>query len=142
MKTKQVTGTLCLICRMHFNAAHRLYNRRFSVKKNKEIFGKCENKHGHGHNYVLEVFVRGVPDPETGFIINLTELKAIIDKEIIQECDHKHLNFDVKWLKNINPTTENLVLAFWDRLKNKIKKGELYKIRLFETENNIAEYSV
>jgi 6-pyruvoyltetrahydropterin/6-carboxytetrahydropterin synthase len=126
---------------MHFNAAHRLYNPKFSNKKNEAVFGKCNNENGHGHNYVIEVFVKGPVDPETGFIINLVDLKAIIDKEIIQECDHKNLNYDVKWLKNIIPTTENLVIAFWKRIKNKINKGKLYKVRLFETDNNFAEYS-
>ncbi|MBA2369152.1 MAG: 6-carboxytetrahydropterin synthase [Candidatus Protochlamydia sp.] len=141
MLNDSLSGDLCIICRMHFNAAHRLYNPKFSNEKNFAIFGKCNNENGHGHNYVIEIYVKGSIDPETGFIINLSDLKAIIDKEIIQECDHKNLNLDVTWLKNVIPTTENLVIAFWKRIKNKISKGKLYKIRLYETENNIAEYS-
>lgn len=128
-----------LICRKHFNAAHRLHNPKLSKKKNLEIFGQCNNKNGHGHNYIIEVFIKGGVNPKTGFVMNLSDLKLIIEKEIIQECDHKNLNCDVKWLKNIIPTAENLVIAFWDRLK-KILLKKLYKIRLFETENNIVEY--
>lgn len=137
MKFKEVY----LICRKHFNAAHRLHNPQFSKKKNEEIFGPCNNKHGHGHNYILEVIIRGEIDPDTGFVMNLVDFKAIVEKEIIQECDHKHLNHDVSWLKNINPTAENLATAFWNRLEDKFKNGvTLYKLRLFETENNIVEY--
>lgn len=130
-----------LICRKHFNAAHRLHNPQFSDQKNVEVFGLCNNRNGHGHNYVIEVFICGAADPETGFVMNLIELKSIVEELIILECDHKHLNHDVSWLKGINPTSENLVLAFWGRLKDKFNNGvELYKIRLYETENNIVEY--
>lgn len=134
------SNQIYLICRKHFNAAHRLHNPNFSKSKNTQVFGSCNNKYGHGHNYIIEVFIKGSIDPDTGFVMNLADLKSIVEIEIIQECDHKHLNYDVEWLKNIIPTAENLTVAFWNRLKNKIKGAKLYKIRLFETENNIVEY--
>jgi 6-pyruvoyltetrahydropterin/6-carboxytetrahydropterin synthase len=130
-----------LICRRHFNAAHRLHNPNFSDEKNIQVFGPCNNKMGHGHNYIIEVSIKGQIDPETGFVMNLVDLKGIVEKEIVQECDHKHLNHDVEWLTDVIPTAENLAVAFWDRLKDKFQGGvELHKIRLFETENNIVEY--
>lgn len=136
-----MTNNIYIICRKHFNAAHRLHNKNFSKKKNLEVFGPCNNKHGHGHNYIIEVYISGEVDPDTGFVMNLVTLKRIVEKEIIEECDHKNLNYDVAWLKTINPTAENLAIAFWDRLKDKLEKGvKLYKIRLLETENNIVEY--
>ncbi len=130
-----------LICRMHFNAAHRLHNPQLSDQENIKIFGVCNNKNGHGHNYIIEVYVSGPIDEVTGYVINITDLKHIIKSLIIDECDHKHLNLDVEWLKDINPTSENLVVAFWKRLVDQIPKAKLNKIRLYETENNIVEYS-
>ncbi len=136
-----INKSIYLICRKHFNAAHRLHNPNYSPEKNLEIFGLCNSKNGHGHNYILEVYIKGEVEPETGFVMNLVELKSIVEKEIILECDHKHLNHDVEWLKDINPTAENLAVAFWERLVNQFhKEVKLHKIRLYETENNIVEY--
>ena len=125
---------------MHFDAAHRLHNSALSDEKNRELYGGCNNEHGHGHNYILEIYLKGAIHPKTGYLMDLSKLKDIVDKEIVQECDHKHLNLDVPWLEGINPTAENLVVAFWKRLKNKIDEGKLYKLRLYETERNIVEY--
>jgi 6-pyruvoyltetrahydropterin/6-carboxytetrahydropterin synthase len=123
-----------------FSAAHRLFNPNFSDEKNEAVFDICNNYHGHGHNYVLEVTVAGMPDPETGYVIDLKLLKKIVDDVIIKKVDHKHLNFDVEFMKGIIPTAENLILKFWELLKDKIPSGKLYSIRLYESDNNYVEY--
>ena len=123
-----------------FSASHRLYNPLFSESKNLELFDKCANPNGHGHNYVLEVTVAGNPQEETGYVIDLKDLKQLIRQEIIQRVDHKHLNLDVDFLKDVIPTSENIARAIWDVLEPRIKVGKLYSIRLKETENNSVEY--
>jgi 6-pyruvoyltetrahydropterin/6-carboxytetrahydropterin synthase len=125
---------------MRFSAAHRLFNPEFNDEKNEEIFDKCNNFHGHGHNYVLEVTVAGHPDPETGYVIDLKKLKQIIVDEIIEKVDHKHLNHDVDFLEGIIPTVENLVVVFWRILQRAITQGKLYKIKLYESETSYVEY--
>ncbi len=123
-----------------FSASHRLFNPELSDAKNTELFDKCANPHGHGHNYVLEVTVAGEPADDSGYVIDIKTLKEIIRKEITGKVDHRHLNLDVDFLKGINPTSENVAKAFWDILKDKIKDGTLYSIKLHETENNSVEY--
>lgn len=107
---------------------------------NDEIFDKCNNFFGHGHNYVLEVTVAGLPNPQTGYVIDLKKLKRIIYDEIFDKVDHKHLNYDVDFLKGIIPTAENLAVSFWRILETKISDGKLHKIRLFESESSYVEY--
>lgn len=126
----------------NFNAAHRLWNEAWSEEKNFEVFGKCSNKNGHGHNFELYVTVQGVPDASTGFVMDLKILSAIIKEHVISQIDHKNMNEDIPFMKGIIPTTENLIIQIWNRLETPIrgKGGELYKIRLEETENNIVEY--
>jgi 6-pyruvoyltetrahydropterin/6-carboxytetrahydropterin synthase len=114
-----------------------LYQNDLSEAENQKLYGKCANFYGHGHNYEIQVTVAGQPSLRDGMVINLVQLKEIIHREIINEVDHKHLNQDVAWLKNINPTAENLVIAFWNRLKPHLS---LHSIKLIETENNWAEY--
>lgn len=126
--------------RAYFSASHRLFNPRFSAEKNDKVFDKCNNLRGHGHNYVLEVTVAGVPDPETGYVLDLKKLKQILDEEIIQHVDHKHLNYDVPFLRGIIPTAENLAIVFWRILERKIPSGRLHCVRVYESENNWAEY--
>lgn len=126
--------------RATFSASHRLYNPNFSNEKNFEIFDKCANPMGHGHNYVLEVTIAGDPKKETGYVIDLSKLKQIIKKEILDKVDHKHLNHDIDFLQGVIPTAENLARAFWDILVPKIPEGTLVSIRLHETENNVVEY--
>lgn len=126
--------------RAMFSASHRLYNPSFSEEKNHEIFGKCASPNGHGHNYVLEVTVGGVPKAETGYVIDLSKLKLIIKEEIIDKVDHKHLNHDVDFLRGVIPTAENIVKAFWTILAPRITEGRLVALRLHETENNVVEY--
>lgn len=129
----------------HFNAAHRLHNPDKSDEWNRETFGKCNYPNWHGHNYVLKVTVAGEPDPETGFVIDLGDLKTIIKEKVLDPCDHRNLNLDVPFLKGIQPTTENLARAFFEQLRPDVENactagGKLYSVKLFETERNIAEY--
>jgi len=124
----------------HFSASHRLFNPTFSDEKNEQIFDKCNNLRGHGHNYVLEVTVKGHPDPLTGYVIDLKQLRDIIDATIIDNVDHKHLNYDVDFLQGIIPTAENIAIVFWSILEKSIPTGVLHSIKLFETDNNFVEY--
>ncbi|HAW07972.1 MAG TPA: 6-pyruvoyl tetrahydrobiopterin synthase [Bacteroidetes bacterium] len=123
-----------------FSAAHRLNNPEFTEEENAQIYDKCNNYWGHGHNYIIEVTVKGEPDPNTGYLIDLKILKDILDENLISKVDHKHLNHDVNFLEGINPTLENMAIAFWKQLENKIPAGKLYRIKLWETENNSVEY--
>ena len=127
--------------RATFSASHRLYNPDLSEKENAELFDKCANLHGHGHNYVLEVTVAGEPDPKTGYVIDLKRLKEIISREVLAKVDHKHLNMDVDFMRGIIPTAENIARAIWSVLEPRIPQGSLYRIRLHETENNVVEIS-
>jgi 6-pyruvoyltetrahydropterin/6-carboxytetrahydropterin synthase len=122
-----------------FSAGHTLHNPAFSPERNREVFGKCSNPSGHGHNYVLEVTLSGDVDPETGFVFDLSELAQIVRKVILDEVDHRNLNTDVDWLRGVIPTTENLVCTFWDRLEESIPGSLLASVRLGETEKNWAE---
>jgi 6-pyruvoyltetrahydropterin/6-carboxytetrahydropterin synthase len=126
--------------RATFSASHRLFNSNFSDEQNQKIFGKCANLMGHGHNYILEVTVAGTPGKETGYVIDLSHLKNIIQSEVLDKVDHKHLNHDVEALKGIIPTAENLAHSFWRMLEPKITEGRLVSVRLQETENNAVEY--
>lgn len=123
-----------------FSAGHRLYRADWSDQKNAEVFGKCSNPAGHGHNYTLEVTLTGEVDPETGFILDLKHLRDIIRDRIIEKVDHKNLNTDVDFLRGVNPTAENLAAAFWRELADAFPAGMLDRIVLHETENNRIEY--
>ena len=124
----------------HFAAAHRLYNAAWSEEENYRVFGKCNNPNGHGHNYNVEVTVAGYPPTETGMVIDLKELAEIVDREVIERVDHKHLNLDVDFMKGVIPTAENIAMAFWRILESRIPHGKLYSIKLYESENNMVEY--
>jgi len=129
----------------HFNAAHRLHNPEKSDEWNKQTFGKCNHENWHGHNYILNVTVAGSPDEETGYVIDLSKLKSIINTTIVDKCDHKNLNMDVDFLDGILPSTENLVEAFFKELQTPIREathgnGFLYEVELRETERNSAKY--
>jgi 6-pyruvoyltetrahydropterin/6-carboxytetrahydropterin synthase len=124
----------------HFSASHRLYNPSWADEKNQLVFGKCNNPNGHGHNYDLEVTVAGTPPGETGMVIDLKKLADILEDEIVERVDHKHLNEDVDFMKGIIPTAENMAIAFWKILKPKITEGRLYSIKLYESANNFVEY--
>ena len=122
-----------------FSSGHTLFNPRFSEERNREVFGKCSNPSGHGHNYVLEVTVQGEPDPETGFVFDLSELSSLVWKLVLNDVDHRNLNTDVDWLRGVIPTTENLANAIWDRLDPNLPDGMLFSVRLRETEKNSVE---
>jgi len=124
--------------RVKFSASHRLHDPELSDAENERIFGPCANPNGHGHNYVLEVTVVGVPDPKTGMILDLKDLKAILEREIVSKVDHKHLNLDVDFLSGVNPTAEMLASRFFDILADKIPAGELQEVTVYESEDNIA----
>jgi 6-pyruvoyltetrahydropterin/6-carboxytetrahydropterin synthase len=126
--------------RTSFSASHRLWNPDLSPEENLALYDKCANPNGHGHNYILEVTVRGTPDSRTGMVLNLTDLKNVIHERVINDVDHKHLNYDVPWLEGYIPTTEVLTLKFWERLEQALPEGLLYEVKLYETENNIASY--
>ncbi len=125
---------------INFSSSHRLYNPNFDNDTNNAIYDKCNNFNGHGHNYKLQVTVAGIPNPETGYLIDLKKLKRIMMEEIHDKVDHKNLNFDVDFLKGVIPTVENLSVIFWQILDSKIIEGKLYKIKLWETEASFVEY--
>ena len=126
--------------RLEFCASHRLFNPDFSDEKNELTFGLCNNPNGHGHNYVLEVTVKGEVDPETGMVLDLKALKKLINEEIINKVDHKNLNVDVDFLKGVIPTAENIAIHIWNILESKIESGELHEVKLFESERNFVVY--
>lgn len=129
--------------RERFNAAHKLWVKDWSDEKNKLIFGKCSNKNWHGHNYHLYVTVKGSPDPETGFIMNVKELSDIMKKHVVDKLDHSNMNLDVDFIpEGMQPTTENLVILIWQQIAAHIKiaGADLHCVKLYETENIYAEY--
>lgn len=126
-----------------FNAAHKLWVDDWSEAQNVEIFGKCSNKNWHGHNYTLHVTVKGMPDPVTGFIIDVKKLSVIIKTEVTDHLDHSNLNLDVDFIpKGMQPTTENLVILIWQRLERALESYpcRLHALKLWETETIYAEY--
>ena len=123
-----------------FCASHRLVSKHLSDEENKRIFGKCYHVNGHGHNYVLEVTVRSPIDPATGMVMNLFDMKEIMQAHVLDKVDHKHMNLDVPQFKDLNPTVENMAVTFWGWLVDKLPAGMLYEIKLYETENNFAIY--
>ena len=126
--------------RVEFSACHRLYNPAFSAERNRRVFGICNNPNGHGHNYVLDVTLRGEPDPETGMIIDLKRLKEILEKLLLKRVDHKNLNLDVPFLSDCVPTVEMLVIRFWEVLDRRIPGCTLAELVLYESRTNFARY--
>jgi 6-pyruvoyltetrahydropterin/6-carboxytetrahydropterin synthase len=124
----------------HFNAAHRLHNGNWSDEKNAEIFGLCNNKNFHGHNYELIVKVTGIPDANTGYVIDTKVLSTIIKEEVLNRFDHKNLNLDTVYFKELNPTAENIAKVIYQLLRNKLDENLELKIFLYETERNYVEY--
>ncbi|MFD2786413.1 6-pyruvoyl trahydropterin synthase family protein [Hymenobacter rubripertinctus] len=127
----------------HFNAAHKLHNPNWSEERNREVFGPCANVNWHGHNYDLIVTVKGQPDPETGFVIDLKQLSTLILTHVIDQVDHKNLNLDVPFMQGQLASTENLVVAFWKILQPEIERissARLHCLKLYETPRNFVEY--
>ncbi|MGA3165462.1 MAG: 6-carboxytetrahydropterin synthase [Terriglobia bacterium] len=126
--------------RAEFSASHYYHNPDFSPEENRRIFGKCNNPLGHGHNYTVEVTVGGPIDPTTGMVLDLKELKALLEQEVIQAWDHKFLNKEVPAFASKNPTTENLAVEIWNLLAPKLALGKLHRIRVYETPDLFADY--
>jgi 6-pyruvoyltetrahydropterin/6-carboxytetrahydropterin synthase len=129
--------------RYALSASHRLHSDALTAEENQAAYGKCNNPHGHGHNYTLEVTVAGEPDPVTGFVVDLKWLKDVMEREVLAVYDHKHLNLDVPEFKNAIPTTENIAIAVWKRLEPVMTAAggaRLSRIRIYETPEIFAEY--
>ena len=128
----------------HFNAAHKLYNPNWSKEKNTEVFGPCANENWHGHNFEMIVTVKGTPDPETGFVVDLKALSTVIRKEVIDKLDHKNLNLDVDFMQGKMASCEILIMEIWKILEPAVNAltatGKLHSIRLYETPRNYVEY--
>jgi 6-pyruvoyltetrahydropterin/6-carboxytetrahydropterin synthase len=128
--------------RLHFSAAHRLFRSDWSEAKNAEVFGDCSHVNWHGHNYELEVTVAGAVDPDTGFVMDLKDLRDLVQSRVVVDVDHRNLNLDVSWMKGVLPSTENFVVAIWNRLANAMPEGvRLERILLEETPRNFVEYT-
>jgi 6-pyruvoyltetrahydropterin/6-carboxytetrahydropterin synthase len=128
--------------RENFNAAHRLHNPAWSDAENQRIFGKCNNPHYHGHNYELVIKVTGVPDPATGYVMDMKVLSDIIAAQVIERFDHKNLNLDTAEFKNLNPTAENIAVVIYNILRQHIDVALDVQVRLYETPRNFVEYPV
>ncbi|HXG45915.1 MAG TPA: 6-carboxytetrahydropterin synthase [Gemmatimonadales bacterium] len=126
--------------RVHFNAAHRLYNPARSEEWNLQVFGVCSNPNYHGHNYELDVTVEGRVDPETGYVIDINVLKQVIEDKLLRHLDHKNLNLDVPWFQDRIPTAENIAVVCWEVLAPELPSGRLVRVRLWETPRNYVEY--
>ena len=126
--------------RYRFSASHRLHSSKLGEEENRRVYGKCNNPHGHGHNYVVEVSVSGTVDPTTGMIANLADLDAFVEREVIEPFDHKSLNEDVAVFRERVPTTENICTEIFARLK-RFPKAKLERVRVEETGNNTFEYA-
>jgi 6-pyruvoyltetrahydropterin/6-carboxytetrahydropterin synthase len=124
----------------HFNAAHRLYNPAWDMAKNDAVFGKCNNPNFHGHNYEVVVKVTGVPDPETGYVMDMKILSELIRDHVLETFDHKNLNLDTVYFKTLNPTAENICVVIYELLRAQIDPQLDLQVRLYETERNFVEY--
>jgi 6-pyruvoyltetrahydropterin/6-carboxytetrahydropterin synthase len=127
--------------RLMFNAAHRVHNPTLSDEENTRLFGKCNNPNWHGHNYTLDVSVRGPIAERTGYVMDLAVLKRLVEERVVDKIDHKNLNLDVEFMRGVIPTSENIIVAIWRELAPAIHPGRLVRLVLWETPNNYVEYS-
>jgi 6-pyruvoyltetrahydropterin/6-carboxytetrahydropterin synthase len=134
-------ATVTVTRRLHFNAAHRVFNPSLSDAENDATFGKCNNPNWHGHNYVLDVSVAGAIDARTGYVMDLSKLKELVEHAVISVVDHRNFNLDVPFMRDRIPTSENIVVAFWKILEPAIAPAKLVRLVLWETENNYVEYN-
>jgi 6-pyruvoyltetrahydropterin/6-carboxytetrahydropterin synthase len=123
-----------------FSASHYYHNPEFTAEENRRIFGKCNNPNGHGHNYMLEVTVKGKVDEHSGFVVDLKQLKAIMNREVIDVLDHRFLNKEVAEFQESIPTTENLAISIWNRLRSKLNVAQLHRVRVYETPDLFVDY--
>lgn len=126
--------------RLHFSAGHRLHNSELSDEENRKIYGLCNNPAGHGHNYGLEVTLRGELDPRTGYVFDLKRLKDVVEEVVLGDVDHANLNVDVPWLEDVIPTAENIAVEIWRRLAAVLPQGMLERIVVSESDRNLVEY--
>lgn len=122
-----------------FAAAHFYWNPAWTEERNREVFGKCANRHGHGHNYTLEVTVKGEADPVTGFVVDLKHLKEVMETEVVSAFDHRHLNHEIPEFQTLQPTTENIALVIWRRLEGKVPHAVLHRVRVYEAPDLFAD---
>jgi 6-pyruvoyltetrahydropterin/6-carboxytetrahydropterin synthase len=126
---------------LRFNAAHRVHNPALSDAENAALFGKCNNPHWHGHNYTLEVSVRGPIDARTGYVMDLGKLRDAVERTVVDLVDHRNVNVEVEFMRDVNPTTENLVVGMWRQIEPALpEEVRLVRLKLWETENNYVEY--
>ena len=123
-----------------FSASHYYHNPEWSDEQNRHVFGKCANLNGHGHNYTLEVTVKGEIDPVTGFVVDLKKLKDILNREVVEAMDHRHLNKEVPEFASKIPTTENIAIAIWHRLADKLRVAKLHRVRLYELPDLFVDF--
>jgi 6-pyruvoyltetrahydropterin/6-carboxytetrahydropterin synthase len=123
-----------------FSAAHFYWNPVWTEEENGRVFGKCANRQGHGHNYTLEVTVKGEVDPVSGFVVDLKQLKEILETEVVSIYDHRHLNYEVPEFASTIPTTENIAIAIWRRLEGKIQNATLHRVRVYEMVDLFADF--
>jgi 6-pyruvoyltetrahydropterin/6-carboxytetrahydropterin synthase len=123
-----------------FSASHYYHNPAFSAEENLRVFGKCNNPHGHGHNYRLEVTVKGEVNAKTGFVVDLKQLKEILNREVLNAMDHRFLNKEVPEFATQIPTTENIAVAVWQRLASKLKQAQLHRVRVYETPDLFVDF--
>ena len=126
--------------RAEFSASHYYHNPELTPEENRRLFGKCNNPNGHGHNYTLEVTVRGPVDARSGFVMDLAELKELLSCEVLDAMDHRFLNQEVPEFRDRIPTTENLAIVIWQRLKPKLRVAELHRVRVYETPDLFVDY--
>jgi 6-pyruvoyltetrahydropterin/6-carboxytetrahydropterin synthase len=129
-----------IVSASHFSAAHRLHREDWDEEKNRRVFDRCNNPHGHGHTYGLEVTVEGEIDPETGWVMDFAELKKLVKENVLHRLDRKHLNFDVDFLEGINPTAENIAVGIWRQLEGRVRPARLARVVLNETDKNRVVY--
>jgi len=129
-----------LVSASHFSAAHRLHREDWDEETNRRVFEKCNNPHGHGHTYELEVTVEGEIDPETGYVMDFAKLKRTVEERVLARLDRRHLNFDVDFLAGRNPTAENIVIGIWGQLEGRVAPARLVRVALNETEKNRVIY--
>lgn len=140
LTSNTLTTMIYLTRKADFSSAHFYCNPAWSEEKNREVFGKCANANGHGHNYTLEVTVAGEVDPVTGFVVDLKLLKDILEEQVVSVYDHRHLNHEVPEFASVIPTTENIAVAIWNRLDGKIPNAKLHRVRVFEMDDLFADY--
>lgn len=126
--------------RAEFSAAHFYWVEAWSAERNVATFGRCANRNGHGHNYVIEVTVAGEPDPVTGFVVDLKELRDVLDREVVSVYDHRHLNLEIPEFKTRQPTTENIAVSIWERLEGKVEGARLHRVRVYEQDDLFADF--